>query len=83
MVKKKMKSKSNKIPGMADVHVVISYNVLYDDYNTVNPHTFIKDIPTLPMLNFVIKLQNQVMFSISDTSIQRQMIKDMCPMAQC
>ena len=79
MAKKKMSFKLNKSPQMADVHVAISYNILYSDYDTVDPYSFIENIPTLPMLNFVVGLQNQVIFSISNTSVQRKMIQDMCP----
>lgn len=74
MAKKKMSFKLNKSPQMADVHVAISYNILYSDYDTVDPYSFIENIPTLPMLNFVVGLQNQVIFSISNTSVQRKMI---------
>lgn len=64
---------------LPDMQVAISYNVLYSDYSKIDPHLFIKDIPTFAVLNFVVALQNMVLYAISDVSTQRRMIQDMCP----
>lgn len=68
-----------KNQALPDVHVAISYDVIYNDYKTVDPASFIKDIPTLPLLHFIVRLQNEVLYAVSDYKTQRQMIKDMCP----
>lgn len=49
---------SNK-SALPDMQVAISYSVLYNDYDKVDPTLFIKDIPTLAILNFVVELQNK------------------------
>lgn len=64
---------SNK-SALPDMQVAISYSVLYNDYDKVDPTLFIKDIPTLAILNFVVELQNKVLFAISDVTTQRCMI---------
>lgn len=75
-----MKLHNNPINStLPDVHVAISYSVLYRDYDTVNPYLFIKDIPTLALLNFVVTLQNRVLYAVSDYTTQKQMIREMCP----
>lgn len=68
---------SNK-SALPDMQVAISYSVLYNDYDKVDPTLFIKDIPTLAILNFVVELQNKVLFAISDVTTQRCMIHEMC-----
>lgn len=75
-----MKPHKNPIhSALPDVQVAISYSVLYRDYDTVNPYLFIKDIPTLALLNFVVTLQNRVLYAVSDYTAQKQMIREMCP----
>jgi hypothetical protein len=68
------KSKSQKLQDLPDVHVAITYSTVYDDYLTVDPASIIKDIPTIAMLHFVIQLQNKVLYALSDTITQRQMV---------
>lgn len=68
------KSKSQKLQNLPDVHVAITYSTVYDDYLSVDPTSIIKDIPTLAMLHFVIQLQNKVLYALSDTKTQRQMV---------
>lgn len=75
-----MKLHNNPIhPALPDVQVAISYSVLYNDYDKVDPYLLIKDIPTLALLNFVVTLQNKVLYAISDFTTQKQMIQEMCP----
>lgn len=75
-----MKSHNNlESSALPDVQIAISYSTLYNDYDKVNPYQFIKDIPTLAVLNFVVTLQNKVLYAISDVATQRCMIKEMCP----
>lgn len=75
-----MKLHNNPIhPALPDVQVAISYSVLYNDYDKVDPYLLIKDIPTLALLNFVVTLQNKVLYAISDFTTQEQMIQEMCP----
>lgn len=72
-----MKPKMNISP-IPDAYICLSYDIIYDDYTTVNPVDFIKEIPTLPMLHFVVGLQNKVLYAFSDISTQKQMIYGMC-----
>ena len=75
-----MKLHNNSIhPALPDVQVAISYSVLYNDYDKVDPYLLIKDIPTLALLNFVVTLQNRVLYAVSDYTTQKQMIRKMCP----
>lgn len=75
-----MKLNNNTLSSaLPDIQVAISYDVLYGDYDKVNPFTFIKGIPTIAILNFVVELQNKVLYALSDTPTQKQMIKEMCP----
>ena len=63
---------------LPDIQVAICYTDVYDDYIHVDPHQFIKDIPTLAILNFVVKLQNKVLYDVSDMTKQRNMVRDIC-----
>ena len=68
------KPKSQKLQNLPAVHVAITYSTVYDDYLSVDPTSIIKDIPTLAMLHFIIQLQNKVLYALSDTKTQRQMV---------
>lgn len=75
-----MKFHNNHVnTALPDIQVAISYSVLYSDYNEVNPHLFIKDIPTLAVLDFVVKLQNKILYAVSDITTQKLMMQDMRP----
>ena len=72
--------KQNKGQTFAGIPVLttIDYASLYDDYDKVTVQALIKDIPTLAILNFVINLQNQVLYAYSAVSTQMRMVRDMC-----
>lgn len=61
------------------VIIAISYKDLYSDYDTVNPENFIKDIPTIPLLKFVVERFNKVLYAYSDTKTQLSLLREYNP----
>lgn len=49
-------------PILPQIVVAISYDDIYSDYDKVNPEDFIKDIPTIPLLKYVIERFNKVLY---------------------
>lgn len=81
MIDKEMKSKSpkkNSCNGMPTVHVMLTYDCLYDDYDSVNVHTLLKGIPTICVLNFIVKKFGEVIYSLANNNKQRTFIREMC-----
>jgi len=68
------KNKANSpIP---DVFICIGYKSVYDDYETVDINKVIEGIPTMAILNFIVKQQDCVLYAFSDAATQRQQIRD-------
>lgn len=53
---------------------LVEYKDLYTDVNYVNPSDFFTGIPTLQALEFMITLQNQVVYAYSDAKTQLKML---------
>lgn len=64
---------------MPEVLVAISYKDIYSDFNTVNPEDFIKDIPTIPLLKFIVERFNKVLYAFSDTTSQLSLLREFNP----
>ena len=60
------------------VYVALTYDCLYDDYDTVNVHELLYGIPSICILNYIIREFYKVAYSLSDNSTQRKMIRNMC-----
>ena len=70
----KIKNKVNSpIP---EVFICIGYKSVYDDYETVDINKVIEGIPTMAILNFIVKQQDRVLYAFSDAATQRQQIRD-------
>ncbi len=54
--------------------VVLSYKCLYDDYYRVNSTNLLKGIPTFNALTFIIKLEQQVHWSMHDQEQEREIL---------
>lgn len=63
---------------LPEIHVAIGYRDVYDDYEEVNPADLIRDIPTFPLLQYVVRLFNKVEYAQSDTRTQHDLIYEMC-----
>lgn len=46
--------------------IAIGYKDLWDDYDTVDPLSLLKDVPTVGVLDFIVERQNEVLFAFSD-----------------
>ena len=46
--------------------IAIGYKDLWDDYDTVDPLSLLKDAPTIGVLDFIVERQNEVLFAFSD-----------------
>ena len=69
-----IKNKANSpIP---EVFICIGYKSVYDDYETVDINKVIEGIPTMAILNFIVKQQDRVLYAFSDAATQRQQIRD-------
>lgn len=73
----KNKNKYNEF--LPQVIVSIGYCDLYYDYDAVDVHTILKDVPTVAVIRFVAENINKVVYAFSDTQTQRQLIRDFCP----
>lgn len=76
-----MKSKSSKKnggQGMPSVYVMLTYDCLYDDYDTVNVHSLLEGIPTICVLNFIVKKFSEVIYSFANNNKQKNFIRKMC-----
>ena len=76
-----MKSKTpkkNSGNGMPTVHVMLTYDCLYDDYDSVDVHTLLKGIPTICVLNFIVKKFGEVIYSLANNNKQKNFIREMC-----
>ena len=62
---------NNVIP---DCHIVLAYDDIYDDYSTIDPKILIEGIPTIPLLRYVVRCQNEIMYAVSDLTTQRRML---------
>lgn len=60
------------------VYVALTYDCLYDDYDTVNVHELLYGIPSICILNYIVREFYKVAYSLSDNSTQRKMIRNMC-----
>ena len=58
--------------------VGIGYKDICDDYDNVDIHSLLVDIPTVSLLNFVIKQNNRVIYSFSSSDKQRQILHETC-----
>lgn len=68
-------SSEQKLP---DVFVAIGYKSIYNDYNEIDIHTLLVNIPTLSLLDFIIEQNNRVIYSFGASDKQRQMLHETC-----
>lgn len=54
--------------------VVLSYKCLYDDYFRVNPTNLLKGIPTFDALTLILKMEQQVHWSMHDQEQERKIL---------
>lgn len=58
------------------IQVLIGYKDVYDDYETVNLHSLLNGIPTLPILHFISGELMKVVYAISDPITNKQQVRD-------
>lgn len=58
--------------------IAISYNDLWDDYESFSPVDSLKDVPTVSALHFVVERQNKVLYAYSDQTTQQALFYEMC-----
>lgn len=58
--------------------IAISYNDLWDDYESFSPVDSLKSVPTISSLNFVVERQNKVLYAYSDQTTQQELFYEMC-----
>ena len=56
---------------------LIEYATIWNDVETVKPSEFLKGIPTIKALEFIVSQQNKVIYAPSDLKSQTQMIAQM------
>lgn len=57
----------------------LSYNDIYDDYDSVNVHLILGGIPTVSVVHHVAKLQFRVAYILGNTEEQIRIIREFCP----
>lgn len=70
--------KNSSKQNIPDIFVTIGYKDIYDDYDNVDIHSLLADIPTVSLLNFVIERNNRVIYSPGSGDKQRQMLHETC-----
>lgn len=70
--------KSSSKQNNPDIFVTIGYKNIYDDYDNVDIHSLLADIPTVSLLNFVIERNNRVIYSPGSGDKQCQMLHETC-----
>lgn len=63
---------------LPQTHIALTYDCLYDDYATVDVHKLLKGIPSMCILNFIVKNFYKVEYALTDNTAQRRMIRDIC-----
>ena len=71
-----MNGKQNKI--MVQGLIAVTYQDLWDDYESFSPVDCLKEVPTVSALNFVVERQNQVLYAYSDLTTQQSLFYEMC-----
>ena len=59
------------------VFVCVGYEQIYDDFNEVNPNDFLKNVPTVRALEFIVERQNKVIYSFSNLEEQKNFFYEM------
>jgi len=57
--------------------IAIGYKDLWDDYDTVDPLSLLKDVPTVGVLDFIVERQNEVLFAFSDIEAHKNRLYEM------
>ena len=63
---------------LPSVVVALSYDVVYDDYDTIDVSSLIKGIPTVCILNFATALEGKTHYQFNYQPSQRNLIFNMC-----
>lgn len=63
---------------LPQTYIALTYDCLYDDYATVDVHKLLAGIPSICILNFIVKNFYKVEYALTDNAAQRKMIRDMC-----
>ena len=58
--------------------IAVTYQDLWDDYESFSPVDCLKEVPTVSALNFVVEKQNQVLYAYSDLTTQQSLFYEMC-----
>lgn len=66
-------SSKQKLP---DIFVAIGYKYIYDNYDEVNVHSLLFNIPTVSLLDFMIEQNNRVIYSFGANDKQRKMLHE-------
>ena len=59
------------------VFVCVGYEQIYDDFKEVNPNDFLKNVPTVRALEFIVERQNKVIYSFSNLEEQKNFFYEM------
>lgn len=62
---------------MPELHVAIGYSDVWNDFDTIDPMEIIKNIPTVPLLKYMVDIHKRVEYAYSDTRSQIQLIRDL------
>lgn len=57
----------------------LSYSDIYDDYDTIDPHTLLQGIPSVSVIHHIAKLQNRVAYILGNSAEHIKVIREFCP----
>lgn len=70
--------KINSDKFMPNSYITLTYDCLYDDYDTVDVHRLLDGIPSICVLNFIMKKFYKIGYALTNNVEQRRIIRDMC-----
>lgn len=57
----------------------LSYSDIYDDFDTVDPHSLLQGIPSVSVVHHIAMLQNRVAYILGNSAEQIRIIREFCP----
>lgn len=59
---------------LPDLIVCLSYSQIYDNYSQVDPKSFLHDIPTFDLLQYILGLENKTHYTLHNPELDREII---------
>lgn len=71
------KEQGKKTDASIPLFVSLEYDSVFDNRENINPKDFLADVPILRAIEFIVSLQNRVLYAFSDIDTQQKIIDEM------